>query len=178
LHLRIIGIAVIVFVFSDSISPGRLFPQLRFGDLLLSKQPSDSGSDIQIRIGNLFLFNIDGVIPEFSIIVAKEEIPRQHWIAVRHGTTAKAPRPEKIVRYRNVELGRTELDLDGVRVPIYDRERTILDAFRQLSRETAIKALKSALTIQGPEKLNLVKLQQYAKKLRVPIEPYLLTATT
>lgn len=107
-----------------------------------------------------------------------EEIPRHHWIAISHSTSIKAPRPIKIVRYRNTDLGRTETDLDGIRVPIYDRERTIIDAFRQLSRETAIKALKMALSAQSSERINLVKLQLYAKKLRVPIEPYLLAVTT
>lgn len=107
-----------------------------------------------------------------------EEIPRQHWISVSHDTTVKAIRPVKIVRYRNPGLGRTEINLQGVRVPIYDRERTVIDAFRLLSLEVAIKALKAALATKGPEKLNLVKLQQYARQLRVPIGPYLLTATT
>jgi hypothetical protein len=31
-------------------------------------------------------------------------------------------------------------------LPIFDRERTIVDAFRYLGRETALKALKKALT--------------------------------
>jgi hypothetical protein len=63
-------------------------------------------------------------------------------------------------------------------VPIFDRERTIVDAFRLLSREVAIKALKMALTQPGHRRLDLVKLQAYAKKLRVNIDPYLMTVTT
>lgn len=107
-----------------------------------------------------------------------EEIPRNHWLAIPHNTSIKASRPIKIVRFRNIGLGRTEIELDGICVPIYNRERTIIDAFRKLSRETAIKALKAALSARGSERINLVRLQQYAKKLRVPIEPYLLTVTT
>jgi hypothetical protein len=38
------------------------------------------------------------------------------------------------------------MELEGVLVPIFDRERKIIDAFRLLSPETAIKALKMALT--------------------------------
>lgn len=118
------------------------------------------------------------LISALALYDLTEEIPRQHWIAVRHGTTAKARFPIKIVRYRNADLGRTEIDLDGIRIPIYDRERTIIDAFRKLSRETAIKALKAGLSGRKKEKIDLLKLQKYAKKLRVPIAPYLMTVTT
>lgn len=107
-----------------------------------------------------------------------EEKTRQYWIAIRHTTSAKTSRLIKIVRMRNLTLGKTTITLDGIEVPIFDRERTIIDAFRQLGREAAIKALKVAVTKRGAEKLNLVKLQAYAKKLRVNIEPYLLTVGT
>jgi hypothetical protein len=77
-----------------------------------------------------------------------------------------------------MELGRTEMDLNGVHIPIFDRERTIVDAFRLLSRETAIKALKMALVPKGWYRLDLNKMQDYAQKLRVDITPYLMTAIT
>jgi hypothetical protein len=73
-----------------------------------------------------------------------------------------------------MDLGRTVFKLGSVEIPIFDRERTIIDAFRLLSRETAIKALKMALK----KKLNLKKLQAYAKTLKFDITPYLITATT
>ena len=107
-----------------------------------------------------------------------EEIPRQHWIAIRHGTSAKSNRQIKIVRFRNLALGKTEIELEGVSIPIFDRERTIVDAFRLLSREIAIKALKAAITKSGKNRLDLVKLEAYAKKLRFDITPYLLSVTT
>lgn len=53
-----------------------------------------------------------------------------------------------------------------------------MDSFRQLSRETAIKALKMALAAKKKDRIDLKKIQLYAKKLRVPIAPYLMTATT
>ena len=84
----------------------------------------------------------------------------------------------KIMRFRNMDLGKTMIDLSGINVSIFDRERTIIDAFRLLSRETAIKALKMALSAKGGSRLNLRKLQAYAKKLKFNIAPYLLTATT
>ncbi len=69
------------------------------------------------------------------------------------------------------------MSLHGIRIPIYDRERAIIDSFRLLSRETAIKALKFALQ-PGDRPLNLIKLQDYAEKLRFNRGPYLETATT
>lgn len=113
-----------------------------------------------------------------SIYGYSEEKNRQYWIAIPHATSAKVSILVKIIRMRNITLGKTTMVLDGTKVSIFDRERTIVDAFRQLSREVAIKALKIALTKKGVEKLDLVKLQAYAKKLRLNIKPYLLAMTT
>ena len=107
-----------------------------------------------------------------------EEQPRQHWIAIRHDTVHHHPPSTKVVRLRNFDLGKTTAKIGAVTFPIFDRERTIVDSFRFLSRETAIKALKAALKKKGSEKINLERLQEYAKKLRVDIEPYLLAITT
>ena len=81
------------------------------------------------------------------------------------------------MRYRNMHLGKTEITLEGMKIPIFDRERTIVDAFRLLSRETAIKALKLAIAIDGKNRIDLIKLQEYAKKLRFDIAPYLMSLT-
>lgn len=70
------------------------------------------------------------------------------------------------------------MDVGGVSVTIFDRERTIVDSFKYLSKETAIKALKIALTKKGKEKLDFEKLSQYSHQLRVNIHPYLLAVTT
>ncbi len=118
------------------------------------------------------------LISALAIHDITEEIPRQHWIAVSHSTSINRGDLVRIVRFRNMELGKTTLNLAGCQIPIFDRERTIIDSFRQLSRETAIKALKMALAKKGEERLDLRKLQSYAKKLRYNIHPYLITATT
>lgn len=118
------------------------------------------------------------LLSALAIYDLTEEIPRQHWIGIRQNTSAKKVPQIKTVRLRNMELGKTSIELEGVVVPIFDRERTIIDAFRLLSREIAIKALKIALTQSGTKKIDLLKLQEYAKKLRVNIDPYLITATT
>lgn len=118
------------------------------------------------------------LISALAVYNLTEEIPRQHWIAIRHGTSAKTTKEIKIVRYRDMELGKTEVNLEGITIPIFDRERTIIDAFRLLSHEIAIKALKMAIAQKGKERINLVKLQEYAKKLQVSITPYLMSITT
>jgi predicted transcriptional regulator of viral defense system len=117
------------------------------------------------------------LISALAIYDLTEEIPRQHWIGIRHGTTATGNRQIKIIRFRNMETGRTEIELKGIKVPIFDRERTLIDSFRLLSRETAIKALKAAMTLGGKNRIDLKKLESYAKTLRFDITPYLLSVT-
>ena len=118
------------------------------------------------------------LISALAIYEITDEIPRQHWIAVSHTTSIDRGSNVKIMRFRNMDLGKTKVNLGGISVPIFDRERTIIDAFRLLSRETAIKALKMALSAKRDSRLDLRRLQGYAKKLRFNIAPYLLTATT
>lgn len=118
------------------------------------------------------------LISALALYDLTEELPRQHWIGIRHGTTAKSTPQIKIIRFRNLGLGKTEIEIESISIPIFDRERTIIDAFRLLSRETAIKALKAAIAKGGKNRLDLVKLEAYAKKLRFDIAPYLLSVTT
>lgn len=106
-----------------------------------------------------------------------EEMPSQHWIAIRHDTLHRAKYPIKIVRMRNLELGKTTIRLGKTTLPIFELERTIVDAFRYLGRETALKALKVALTKTGAKKIDIEKIRSYAKKLRIKIEPFLITMT-
>lgn len=103
-----------------------------------------------------------------------DEIPKQHWIAIPNDTSHRAEPLTKIVRLRNMELGITTITIEGFKLPIFDRERTIVDAFRLLSLETAIKALRNGLKSQSSGKISITKIRRYAKILRVKIEPYLL----
>lgn len=118
------------------------------------------------------------LISALAVYDLTEEIPRQHWIGIRHGTSARSSRQIKIVRFRDLDLGKIEIELEGARIPIFDRERTIIDAFRLLSRETAIKALKSAMAQGGKNRIDLIKLEAYAKKLQFDISPYLMSIAT
>lgn len=112
-----------------------------------------------------------------SLYHLTEEMPSQHWIAIRNDTVHRAMPSTKVVRMRNLTLGKTKIKIGNVTLPIFDRERTIVDAFRYLGREAALKALKTALTKKGPEKINIEKIRLYAKKLRVKIEPFLIAMT-
>lgn len=118
------------------------------------------------------------LISALALYELTEEIPRVHWIAIPHETSHRANESTRIVRYRNINLGKTFFQIDDFKLPIFDRERTIVDSFRYLDKEVAIKALKFAVKKTGDEKLDLEKLRKYAKALRFKIEPYVLAVTT
>lgn len=107
-----------------------------------------------------------------------EEIPRQHWIAIPNNTLHRGNNAVKIIRMRNIKLGKSFIKLNNQKLPIFDHERTIIDSFRFLGIETALTALRNALTKKGKEKINLERIRKYAKILHVNIEPYLLAVTT
>ncbi len=107
-----------------------------------------------------------------------DEIPRQHWIAVPHGTTAPKRLHTKFIRFRDMQLGKTKLKIGKEEIQIFNRERTIVDSFRLLSAEVSIKALKEGLKGSGSNKISIKKLQQYAKKQHVNITSYILAVTT
>jgi predicted transcriptional regulator of viral defense system len=117
------------------------------------------------------------LISALSIYDLTEEIPRQFWIAIRHNTSYKGNSMVKVVRMRNLDLGKTKIKLGGMIISIFDKERTIVDAFRYLGRETAVKALKKAIMLEGADKIDLEKTRQYAKKLRVNQDSYILAVT-
>ena len=78
---------------------------------------------------------------------------------------------------RNTELGRQTIRLGEFEVSIFDRERSVVDAFRFLSIEIAIKALR-AYIFDPDHKADFRKLSRYAKALRQNLTPYILTLTT
>lgn len=117
------------------------------------------------------------LVSALAIYNLTEEIPREHWIAIPHRLRAPHRNGIRGVRMRNMSLGKTEMTLGGGRISIFDRERTLVDSFRYLGRETAIKALKMYFSESGRYKPDIQKLRAYARKLRVPIEPYLITVT-
>jgi predicted transcriptional regulator of viral defense system len=106
-----------------------------------------------------------------------DEIMRQFWIAVPHSTTSPERENTRIVRMRNTTLGQTTAKIENNDLKIFDRERTIIDAFRYLDKEIALKALQAYLKPTGKTKPDLKKLMKYAKVLRVDLTPYIMAFT-
>ena len=77
-----------------------------------------------------------------------------------------------------MHLGVKMIKKGKYKVKIFDRERSVVDAFRYLSREIAIKALQAYLKSSQNHKPDLPKLSKYAKALRVDINHYILALTT
>lgn len=106
-----------------------------------------------------------------------DQVMREIWLAIPHKShPAKRPNT-RIVRMRNIDLGKTHITLGEYHVQIFDKERCIIDAFRYLSKEIAIKALQRYFQ-RKRAKPDPKKLGMYAKKLRVNITPYILSCTT
>ena len=106
-----------------------------------------------------------------------DQVMREIWLAVPHKSHPPKRPNTRIIRMRNIDLGKTRITLGEYNVQIFDRERCIIDAFRYLSKEIAIKALQryfqSTTAKPDPKKLGA-----YAKKLRINITPYILSITT
>lgn len=65
------------------------------------------------------------------------------------------------------ELGKTFADFDGVKLPVYDRERTICDCFKyrtKLDNEIFNKAVNAYV---ADDNKNLSNLSKYAKEMKV-----------
>lgn len=107
-----------------------------------------------------------------------DQIMRQFWIAIPHASKSPQRLKTRIIRMRNIELGQTEIQLGTTRLKIFDKERTVVDSFRYLSKEIAIKALQAYLRQTGSSKPDLNKLLKYAKTLRVNIHPFIMALTT
>lgn len=107
-----------------------------------------------------------------------DQIMRQFWIAIPHASKSPQRPKTRIIRMRNIELGQTKIQLGTVHLKIFDKERTVVDSFRYLSKEIAIKALQTYLRQTGSAKPDLNKLLKYAKTLRVDIHPFIMALTT
>lgn len=118
------------------------------------------------------------LISALALYELTDEMPREHWIAVSHSTSAPKRESTRIVRMRDMKTGITTYTIGQETVKIFDRERTIVDAFRYLSKEIAIKALKTAVSGRSQKKLDIKKLQQYAKQFGLNLDLYILTTTT
>lgn len=107
-----------------------------------------------------------------------DQIMREYWIAIPNADKSPKRPHTRIVRMRNITLGQTTVKIGKYKVKIFDRERTVIDAFRYLSNEIAIKALQTYLKPSINQKPDLPKLSNYAKSLRINITPYIMALTT
>ena len=113
------------------------------------------------------------LISALSYYGLTQEIQRQYWIAIPHeGGLIKRPKT-KIIRTRNFKLGRVPLKLGEYKTFIYDKERCVVDAFKKLSKESAMYSLKSYLKRTDEHKPDLSKFARYARELRVDVQPYI-----
>lgn len=105
-----------------------------------------------------------------------DQIMREYWIAIPNKN--KVPKREytRIFRMRNITLGLKKVKIGKIEVQIFDRERTIVDSFRYLDKETALKALANYLK-DKKHKPNMKKILDYSNKLKVNIMPYILAMT-
>jgi len=98
---------------------------------------------------------------------------REFWIAIPHATTSPSRENARIVRMRNISFGQTTVKIGSRKIKIFDRGRTVVDSFRYLDKETALKALQAYLKANNDKKSDIDKLLKYAKKLRVDLTPYI-----
>ncbi|MBN1216416.1 MAG: type IV toxin-antitoxin system AbiEi family antitoxin domain-containing protein [Candidatus Lokiarchaeota archaeon] len=117
------------------------------------------------------------LISALSYYDLTDEIPREHWIAIPNSQKVKKMPNVRFVRMRNITLGVITIKVGQYKVKIFDRERCIIDAFRYLSKEIAIKAIKAYFESKEIEK-SISKLSKYAEQLRINIKPYILAFTT
>jgi predicted transcriptional regulator of viral defense system len=122
----------------------------------------------------------DGIICLISALCyhdLTDQIMREVWIAVPHESYPPRRPNTRIIRMRNVKLGKIEIALGEYNTYIFDRERSVVDAFRYLSKEIAIKAIQRYFQ-NSKYKPDPKKLGAYAKALHVNITPYILSHTT
>lgn len=117
------------------------------------------------------------LISALCIYDLTDQVMREAWIAIPNRAYASKRPNTRIIRMRNLDLGKKEMMLGEYKVKIFDKERCVVDAFRYLSHEIAIKALQHYLRGKS-HKPDLKKLQEYAKILRVKLTPYILAYTT
>lgn len=102
-----------------------------------------------------------------------DERMKEFWIAVPHAQAHSHFPLTRIVRLRNMNLGIEKKVIAEIEVKIFNPERTIVDSFRLLDIETAMKSLKMYMS-RKDKKPDIKKLNRYGKELRQDISKYLL----
>ncbi|MEI8345886.1 MAG: type IV toxin-antitoxin system AbiEi family antitoxin domain-containing protein [Pseudomonadota bacterium] len=101
-----------------------------------------------------------------------DEMMRENWIAVPNNSSRINFLNTRTIRMRNLNLGVKTIELASLKVKIFDEERTLLDSFRLLDQEVALKALKIYMGKKG-NRPNLKKIREYSRKLKVDIRQFI-----
>ncbi len=132
-----------------------------------SYEPADNNlqwEDLAVAASNIK----GGVICLVSALVyydLTDEMMKEFWIAVDNKCSKISFPLCRIVRMRKMSTGVKTIKLAGLKVKIFDRERTVIDSFRLLDFETAMKALK--VYLKGTHrKPDINKLNRYITALR------------
>jgi len=163
-----------------------LYEMLKAGELVREAQGIYRLSDSD-PLGNPDLVNISLRVPKavFCLISAlyfhelTTQIPHSVYFALpRDVKTPKVYHPPvRVLHYSKASYnaGIVEHELDGVKVKIYDREKTIADCFKfreKIGLDVALEAIKDYLR---QPKVNVSLLMKYARVNRVEkvMRPYL-----
>jgi len=106
-----------------------------------------------------------------------DEIPRVYWIAIPKSQWVSKRPHARIVRMQDTSTGAMQVSIGGEDIAMFDRERCIVDAFRYLGEEVGIKALRAYLFEHG-QRPDIPKLLEFARKLRVDLNPFLKALST
>ena len=136
---------------------------------LLEKQQVPFGQETLVGLA----VSVPGVIclvSALSIYGLTEEVSRESWIAIPHRKRSPEISKAKVIRMRDLKTGLTNILIGKIKVLIFNPARTVIDSFRFLDRETALKGLKRFLK-KYPH--DVEQLLAYSKKLRMPIRTYI-----
>ncbi len=109
-----------------------------------------------------------GVICLVSALVYYEltdEMMKEFWVAVNNENSKVNFPMTRIVRMRDMETGVKEAKIASIKVRIFDIERTIIDSYRLIGQDIALKALKIYLSGEKG-KPDLKRFNEYTYKLR------------
>lgn len=138
----------------------------------------DENENIPFEFSDLFYNTLSikhGVIFGLSALSyynLTDEIPRKFYIAIPSQNKPSKNENIRFYRLKNHSVGIEQIKIaENIFVNIYSKEKTIVDSFKFFSLETSIKALKRYFTNNQNPDIN--KIIEYAKLLKVKIEPYL-----
>ena len=140
-------------------------------------------------LGNPDLVQVGLLIPKGVVFLISAlyfhrlttQIPRQVYVALPRGTDSpKIEYPPLKVFFRSAkqfQAGTVEHIIDGIKVKIYNKEKTVADCFkyhRYIGKEIALEALKDYMGESSP---NTKLLMEYARINRVEkiLQPYVET---